>query len=132
LINSIMQSPAWKSCAIFVAWDDWGGFYDNVRPPRIDKEGYGLRVPAFMVSPYAKHGFVDHQTLSFDAYAKFIEDIFLGGQRLNPHTDGRPDPRPDVREKARQLGNLINEFNFGQPPRKPFLLPVHPKTDLIR
>jgi phospholipase C len=131
LINTIMQSPVWKSCAIFVAWDDWGGFYDNVRPPRIDKEGYGLRVPAFMISPYARQGYVDHQTLSFDAYAKFIEDIFLGGQRLNPHTDGRPDPRPDVREKAPHLGNLMEEFNFGQPPRKPYLLPVHPKTDLI-
>ncbi len=131
LINTIMQSPDWKSTAIFVAWDDWGGFYDNVRPPRIDKEGYGLRVPAFMVSPYARHGFIDHQTLSFDAYAKFIEDDFLGGQRLNPHTDGRPDPRPDVREKAGPLGNLLNEFDFHQSPRPPVLLPVHPKTDLV-
>jgi phospholipase C len=124
-----MQSPAWKSSAIFVTWDDWGGFYDNARPPRLDKEGYGLRVPAFMISPYAKHGYVDHQTLSFDAYAKLIEDIFLGGQRLNPHTDGRPDPRPDVRENAPHLGNLLSEFNFSQPARNPEMLPVHPKTD---
>ncbi len=129
LINTIMQSPAWKSCAIFVTWDDWGGFYDNVRPPRTDKEGYGLRVPAFMISPYAKHGYIDHQTLSFDAYAKLIEDLFLHSQRLNPHTDGRPDPRPDVRENVSQLGSLLKEFNFSQPPRKPVLLPVHPKTD---
>ena len=46
---------------------------------------------------YAKHGYVDHQTLSFDAYDKFIEDDFLHGQRLDQATDGRPDPRPDVR-----------------------------------
>jgi phospholipase C len=62
---------------------------------------------------------------------KFIEDDFLGGQRLNPRTDGRPDARPDVRENAPQLGNLIADFNFHQPPRRPVLLPLRPKTDLI-
>jgi phospholipase C len=73
-----------------------------------------------------------HQILSFDAYAKFIEDDFLGGQRLNPKNDGRPDPRPDVREKKKILGNLEKDFNFNQTPRKPVILPVHPKTDLIK
>jgi phospholipase C len=132
LIDTIMQSPDWKSTAIFVAWDDWGGLYDNVRPPHIDVQGYGLRVPAFMISPYARQGYIDHQTLSFDAYAKFIEDDFLGGQRLNPRTDGRPDPRPDVREQVHQLGDLLNEFNFNQTPLSAVMLPVHPKTDLKR
>ena len=47
-----------------------------------------------MISPYARRHLIDHQQLSFDAFAKFIEDDFLGGQRLNPKTDGRPDPRP--------------------------------------
>ncbi len=130
LINTIMQSRVWKSTAIFLAWDDWGGMYDNVRPPHVDKDGYGMRVPALLISPYAKAGYVEHQTLSFDAYAKFIEDDFLGGQRLNPKTDGRPDPRPDVRERARQLGNILSEFNFNQTPLPPVILPVHPKTDL--
>ena len=131
LINTIMQSPDWKSTAIFLAWDDWGGFYDNVDPPHVDQQGYGLRVPGLVISPYARRGYIDHQTLSFDAYAKFIEDDFLGGQRLNPKTDGRPDPRPDVREDASVLGNLLSDFNFNQKPRGPVLLPVHPKTDLI-
>jgi phospholipase C len=131
LINTIMRSPDWNSTAIFLAWDDWGGFYDQAVPPRVDQNGYGLRVPALVISPYAKRGFIDHQTLSFDAYTKFIEDDFLGGQRLNPRTDGRPDPRPDVRENASQLGNLIADFNFQQPPRRPVLLPLRPKTDLI-
>jgi phospholipase C len=131
LINTIMQSPDWKSTAIFLVWDDWGGFYDHVRPPHVDENGYGLRVPGLVISPYAKRGFVDHQVLSFDAYAKFIENDFLGHHRLNPRTDGRPDPRPDVRENLRQLGGLIRDFNFNQRPRKPVLLPVHPKTDLI-
>jgi phospholipase C len=131
LINTIMQGPEWKSTAIFVTWDDWGGLYDNVSPPRVDKNGYGLRVPGLVISPYAKRGYVDHQTLSFDAYAKFIEDDFLGGARLNPKTDGRPDPRPDVRENASRLGNLVRDFNFSQTPRGPLILSVHPKTDLI-
>ena len=55
-------------------------------------------MPGLVISPYARQGYIDHQTLSFDAYLKFIEDDFLGGQRLDPRTDGRPDPRPDVRE----------------------------------
>ena len=96
LVNAIMRSPDWSSTAIFLAWDDWGGFYDHVKPPQVDENGYGLRVPALVISPYAKRGFIDHQTLSFDAYLKFIEDDFLGGQRLDPLTDGRPDPRPTV------------------------------------
>jgi phospholipase C len=68
--------------------------------------------------------------LSFDAFNKFIEDDFLGGQRLDPATDGRPDPRPDVRENAPQLGNLLKDFDFSQPPRPPMILPVQPSTDL--
>jgi phospholipase C len=130
LINAVMKSPDWSSTAIFLAWDDWGGFYDHVRPPRVDQNGYGLRVPAIVISPYARRGYIDHQTLSFDAYNKFIEDDFLGGQRLNPKTDGRPDPRPDVREDEKILGNLINDFDFAQRPLRPVLLPVHPKTTL--
>jgi phospholipase C len=126
LINTIMHGPDWKSTAIFLAWDDWGGFYDHVKPPIVDAQGYGLRVPALVISPYAKKGYVDHQTLSFDAYLKFIEDDFLHGARLNPKTDGRRDPRPNVRENAKVLGNLLKDFNFHQKPRPPLVLPVHP------
>ena len=64
--------------------------------------------------------------MSFDAYNKFIEDDFLGGARLDPATDGRPDPRPDVREDAEILGNLVSDFDFSQPPRPPVLLLTHP------
>jgi phospholipase C len=126
LINAAMQGPDWSSTAIFVAWDDWGGFYDHVVPPKVDANGYGLRVPGLVISPYAKQGYIDKQTLSFDAYAKFIEDDFLGGSRINPKTDGRPDSRPDVRETAPALGNLATEFNFNQAPRPPLLLPLTP------
>ena len=122
LINTIMSGPAWDSTAIFLTWDDWGGFYDHVKPPVVDKNGYGLRVPGLVISPYAKRGYVDHQTLSFDAYLKFIEDDFLHGKRLDPFTDGRPDNRNHVRENAKQLGNLVRDFNFSQTPRAPYIL----------
>jgi phospholipase C len=130
LINAVMRSPDWNSTAIFLAWDDWGGFYDHIVPPTVDENGYGLRVPGLTISPYAKRGYVDHQTLSFDAYDKFIEDAFLNGARIDPATDGRPDPRPTVRENVHILGDLTQEFDFNQSPRPPTPLPVHPKTTL--
>jgi len=129
IINAAMKSPDWKSTAIFLSWDDWGGFYDGGVPPKVDQNGYGLRVPGLVISPYAKKGFIDHQVLSTDAYLKFIEDDFLGGARLDPSTDGRPDSRPDVREDARVLGNVVKDFDFGQRPQPPFLLPTNPPTD---
>ncbi len=122
LINSVMEGPDWDSTAIFLSWDDWGGFYDNVSPPAVDAIGYGLRVPAIIISPYVNAGTIDHQVLSSDAYAKFIEDDFLDGQRLDPASDGRPDSRPDVREDAPQLGDLLDDFNFNQTPLPPYVL----------
>jgi phospholipase C len=126
LVNAIMSGPDWNSTAIFLSWDDWGGFYDHVTPPTVDQNGYGLRVPGIVISPYAKKGFIDHQTLSHDAYVKFIEDDFLGGARIDPKTDGRPDPRPDVRENAKILGDLRADFDFNQSPRPPMTLATHP------
>jgi len=129
IINAGMESPDWDSTAIFLSWDDWGGFYDGVVPPAVDQNGYGLRVPSIVISPYARQGFIDHQTLSSDAYLKFIEDDFLNGARLNPKTDGRPDRRPDIREDEPILGNLVKGFDFNQTPRPPLLLPTNPPTD---
>jgi phospholipase C len=121
-----MRSPDWDSTAIFLSWDDWGGFYDHVVPPVVDPQGYGLRVPGLVISPYARAGFIDHQILSHDAYVKFIEDDLLGGERLDPVRDGRPDPRPDVREVNPLLGDIRHDFNFAQAPRPPMILPVNP------
>ena len=93
------------------------------------QERYGLRVPGIVISPYAKHGFIDHQMLSSDAYLKFIEDFSLHGAGLKPG-HGRPArSRPDVREDAPELGNLAEDFNFSQLPRAPVLLPTNPPTD---
>ncbi len=129
IINAVMKSPDWDSSAIFLAWDDWGGFYDQVVPPAVDALGYGMRVPSIVISPYARRGFIDHQPLSSDSYLKFIEDDFLDSARLNPKTDGRPDPRPDVRESF--AGSILRDFNFNQKPRAPMILSPCPKTTLI-
>jgi phospholipase C len=126
VVNAAMQGPKWERTAIFLTWDDWGGFYDHVRPIRIDQNGYGIRVPGILISPWARPGFVDHQTLSFDAYLKLIEDRFLGGERLDPATDGWPDSRPTIRENMKRLGNLASEFDFAQQPIPPLILDPHP------
>jgi phospholipase C len=126
MVNAAMRGPDWESTAIFVTWDDWGGFFDHVVPPRVDVNGYGLRVPGLVISPYARRGFIDHQTLSFDSYLKLIEDRFLGGERLDPRTLGRPDARPTVRETVPELGDITAAFDFRQPPRPPFILDPTP------
>ncbi|MBV9292704.1 MAG: hypothetical protein JO222_09660 [Frankiales bacterium] len=130
LVNAVMRGPDWSTSAMFVTWDDWGGFYDHVRPPKVDGNGYGLRVPGIVISPYARRGYIDHQTLSFDAFAKFIEDDFLTSARLDPLTDGRWDPRTDVRESSPALGDLVNDFDFTQPPQPPMILSPRPRSDL--
>jgi phospholipase C len=131
LVNTIMRSKDWSSTAIFLNWDDWGGFYDHLAPPRVDAFGYGIRVPALVISPWARRNHIDHQVLSSDAYLKFIEDRWLDGQALNPATDGRPDDRPDVREHAPQLGDLLQDFDFSGRPRPRLILPQRPPTDLV-
>jgi phospholipase C len=127
LVNAAMQGPDWDSTAIFLTWDDWGGFYDHVVPPRVDGNGYGLRVPGLVISPWARAGAIDHTQLSFDSYLRLIEDRFVGSQRLDPKTDGRPDPRPTVRER---IANPINKaFDFTQQPLPPLVLDPWPWQD---
>jgi phospholipase C len=139
IVNMVMQSPYWANTAIFITWDDWGGFYDHVVPPIADMnetdtpvQGFGLRVPGLMISAYAKAGLVDHAVYSFDSYATFVEDLFAGGARLDPAKLGNPDSRPTIRDAlktvytvSRQkvaIGDLMNEFDFSQKPLPPLLL----------
>ncbi|HEX4504716.1 MAG TPA: alkaline phosphatase family protein [Alphaproteobacteria bacterium] len=139
LVNAVMGSHYWKDTVIFLAWDDWGGFYDHVVPPNVDRnptftpiEGYGLRVPGITISAYAKAGMIDHSVLSFDAYATFIEDLFMNKTRLDPKALGNPDSRPDIRDALTKVhfldgttapvGNLMNEFDFSQKPLPPLKL----------
>ena len=133
LINAIANGPAaqWNSTAIFLVWDDMGGFYDH-QPPgfNFDSLGLGMRVPALIVSPLAKRGYVDHQLCSTDCYLKLIEDVFLGGERMSQA--GRPDPRPDYRDQSSAYGDLLNDFDLAAPPRKPLVLRAHPMSLLRR
>jgi phospholipase C len=126
VINAAMRGPDWDSTAVFLTWDDWGGFYDHVVPPRVDRNGYGIRVPGLLISPWAKAGTIDSQTLTFDAYLKLIEDLFLSGERLDPETLSRPDSRPTVREDVDILGDLLREFDFTQDPLPPLVLDPTP------
>jgi phospholipase C len=122
LINSVMSGPDWDSTAIFVTWDDWGGFYDHVAVP----ESAGIRVPLLVISPYAKPGFVDHSSYGLDAVNRLIQDRFLGGDRLDPATLARPDSRPVVNELRPFVGDLLNAFDFNQAPLPPLILPLYP------
>ena len=89
LVNALMSGAGWNSTAIFIVWDDMGGFYDHVPPPfNFDVLGLGIRTPALIISPWSKTNYVDHQLCSTDCYLKFIEDTFLGGERMSQA--GRP------------------------------------------
>jgi phospholipase C len=102
LINSLMRSSAWSSSAFMWTYDDWGGWYDHVKPPKVDKYGYGFRSPALLVSPYAKKGHVDHTTLDFTSELKFIETNW--------------GVRPLAARDA-AANNITSAFDFGSPPR---------------
>ncbi len=144
IINSIAQSSYASNNVVLVSWDDWGGFSDHVPPPityNLPRTqytyGWGFRVPGIVISACAKPGVVDQQYLSFDSFNHFIEDLFLNGQRLDPATDGRPDSRPVVTDAITQVtdpvtkaiypvGDLLNDFDFTQPPIAIPVLPVGP------
>jgi phospholipase C len=109
VIDSIMRSPMWKDTAIFLTWDDWGGFYDHVKPPRVDRFGFGFRVPFLVISPYARRGLVDHHDGEFSTVLRFIEDNW--GLRHLTKRDGK-------------TGNFASDFDFTAPRRPPDPLPV--------
>ena len=111
VVDSIMQSPYWNSTAIIVTWDDYGGFYDHVPPPSIDKYGFGFRVPALIISPYAKSGYIDHTQYQFESILKFIE------WRFN---------LPPLTNRDRNANNIINAFDFNQKPNSPHIIQLSP------
>jgi phospholipase C len=76
VVNAVGESPYWNSTAIFITWDDWGGFYDHVPPAQVDAMGLGFRVPLIVVSPYAQHGYVSHVQHEFGSILKFTEETF--------------------------------------------------------
>jgi phospholipase C len=108
VIDAIMRSPIWDETAIFLTWDDYGGFYDHVRPPQVDGFGFGIRVPMIVLSPYAKRGVVSHELGEFSSVLRFIEDNW-GLSKLT-HRDRRATP-------------MLSAFDFTQEPREPVPLP---------
>jgi phospholipase C len=74
VVNAVMTSDGWESTALFLTWDEWGGFYDHVPPPRIDDVGLGFRVPMLVISPYAKKGYIDDTQGEFSTPLRFIAD----------------------------------------------------------
>ncbi|MGH2658360.1 MAG: alkaline phosphatase family protein [Actinomycetota bacterium] len=112
VINAIMRSPMWKDTAIFLTYDDYGGFYDHVPPPEVDRFGFGIRVPLLVISPYAKRGYVDNTLGEFSSVLRFIEDNW--GLSQLTHRDRNAD-------------NLATAFDFTTEPRPPLPQPV--RTD---
>jgi uncharacterized protein (TIGR03437 family) len=104
LVNAVMSSPLWNSTAIFIAWDDWGGFYDHVIPPQVDQYGLGIRVPGLIISPYARQGYIDHKTYSFESWLRIVEERF----GIVPMT-----PRDNM------ANDMTDAFDFTQQPRTP-------------
>jgi phospholipase C len=76
VVNAVGGSQFWDSTAIFITWDDFGGWYDHVTPPQVDAMGLGFRVPLIIVSPYAKHDYVSHTTHEFGSMLHYIEEVF--------------------------------------------------------
>ena len=107
VINAIMNSPEWSSTAIVVTWDDFGGFYDHVAPPHVDMYGLGPRVPALIISPYARQGYVDHTTYEFSSVLRFIETVFNV---------------PPLTSRDANASDMLGAFDFSQPPLDPFPL----------
>jgi phospholipase C len=95
--------PYWADSAIFIVWDDFGGFYDHVAPPQVDEFGLGFRVPALIVSPYARNT-VLHDAVEVSSILKFAEKTFS---------------LPDLGGRDTAASDLMSAFDFAQSPRKP-------------
>jgi phospholipase C len=106
-INAVMQGPEWNSTAIFITWDDFGGFYDHVPPPGLDLYGLGPRVPLLVVSPYAKAGTISHTQYEFASFLRFVETRYS----LLPLTS-----------RDANANSMTDSFNFLQTPLAPQVL----------
>jgi phospholipase C len=109
LIQELMRSSVWNSSAFLLAYDDWGGWYDHITPPQVDENGYGMRVPAILVSPFALKGSINHTQLDFTSILKFIEENW----GIAPLAD-----------RDAKANNFLSAFDFNQKPRQPVFLPI--------
>ncbi|HET7235312.1 MAG TPA: alkaline phosphatase family protein [Actinomycetota bacterium] len=114
IVNAVMEGPDWETTAIFVTWDDYGGFYDHVPPPQVDDFGFGIRVPLLVISPYAQEGSVTSELGEFSSVLRFMEDNYGLTQLTHRDRDATP---------------LLSAFDFSQEPRSPDPLPL--RTDCL-
>ncbi len=117
-VNALMNSPYWANTAIFITWDDFGGFSDHVPPPQLDAVGLGPRAPLIVISPYAKPGYISHQLGEFSSFLKFIE--------TNWHL-----PNLGQRDSLTILSDLTDYFDYTQPPQPPVILTPVPYTTTL-
>jgi phospholipase C len=111
MLNSLMQGPNWSSTAVFLTWDDFGGFYDHVPPQQIDNYGLGFRVPLLVISPYAKKGFIDHTQFEYSSMLRFAEDE-LG--------------LPNLTNRDKAANDMMDAFDFSQNALPPLVLKQRP------
>ena len=114
LVNAIMRSNAWKDSVIIITWDDYGGFYDHVAPPSVDQFGYGPRVPALVISPFARPGFICHTKFDFTSPLKLIEQRF----GLRP-----------LASRDKEANNMLDSFDFQKKPVPADIIPRETKLD---
>lgn len=106
-INAIMQGPDWESTVVFLAWDDFGGFYDHIPPPRVDTYGLGIRVPLIIISPFSKKGFISHTQYEFSSFLAFLESLL--------HL-------PPLTQRDQGANDLQDALDLNQQPRSPLVL----------
>jgi len=114
MLSALMLSDAWESSALMVTYDDWGGWYDHVRPPQVDRYGYGFRVPALLVGAYARRGYIDSTRLDHTSALRFIEDNW----QIAP-----------LAERDAQANTFISAFDFEQPTRPPVYVSAVRQTE---
>ena len=107
MLNSLMQGPDWASTAVFLTWDDFGGYYDHVAPQQVDGYGLGFRVPLLVISPFAKKGYIDHTQYEYSSMLRFAEDE-LG--------------LPTMTNRDKAANNMMGAFDFSQAARPPLVL----------
>jgi phospholipase C len=129
IVNAIGKSAYWKSTAIVVLWDDWGGWYDDAPPPQLDFRGLGIRVPCIIVSPYArvspgaKAGYVSHTQYEFGSVLKFVEEVFALPP-IGPPSAGFTDTRAT---------SILDSFDFTAAPRAFAPIPAkYPASTFLR
>lgn len=109
-LNALMQGPDWSSTAVFITWDDFGGFYDHVPAPSVSTYGLGPRVPLIIISPYAKKGYVSHMQYEFSSFLKFAETRF---------------GLPPLGNRDLRANDMLDSFDFDQPPQQSLVLEEH-------